>query len=684
MTSSVPARRGLSLLALGVLLVAARAGSADLKTKAAPALDPAWMDKTCSACDDFNRYANGGWQAKNPVPADHPSWGSFTILAERNRETLRRILERAAADKSAAPGSDERKIGDFYASCMDEARIESEGIHPLDDELGRIAKLSSAADLQAEIARLHARGIRAVFLFGSQQDRRDSSEVIAAASQGGLGLPDRDYYTKMDDKSVALRKGYAEHVAKMLVLAGEEPAAAEADAKTVLAIETKLAEASMTRVERRDPDATYHRTAAADLKQVTPNFDWTAFFHGVGAPAISAVNVSQPKFFGAMSEELAAQPLSDWKVYLRWHLLHAAASSLPRRFVEEDFDFFERTLQGTKEMPARWKRCVAATDTALGFALGRAFVKENFPPEAKERADRMVKNLVAALGDDLQHIPWMGEETRKAALAKLKAFTPKIGYPDKWRDYSALTVDRGPFVRNVERAGAFEVHRDLDEIGKPVDRSKWGMTPPTVNAYYNASRNEIVFPAGILQPPFFNAAADDAVNYGGIGAVIGHEMTHGFDDQGRKFDAEGNLKDWWTDQDRKNYEERAACVEKQFSGYEVEPGLHENGKLVLGESIADLGGLAISYAAFEKSLEGKPRPAAIDGLSPEQRLFVSWATVWAANARPEFERLQVATNPHPLPRFRAIGPPSNLPEFAKAFSCPAGSAMVRPEPCRIW
>ena len=684
MKSSVLGRCGLSLLALGAVFAASRAVSADLKAKAAPALDPAWMDKTCSACDDFNRYANGGWRAANPVPPDHPSWGSFTVLAERNREALRGILERAAADKSAAAGSDERKIGDFYASCMDEAGIESAGLHPLDDELASIARISSAAELQAEIAHLHSRGVRAVFLFGSQQDRRNSSEVIAAAQQGGLGLPDRDYYVKTDDKSAALRKGYADHVAKMLVLAGEEPAAAEADAKTVLAFETKLAEASMTRVERRDPDATYHRTAAADLKGVTPNFDWTAYFQGVGAPAISAVNISQPKFFGAISDELAATPLPDWKVYLRWHLLHAAAPSLPKKFVEENFDFFERTLQGTKEMPARWKRCVAATDGAIGFALGRAFVKENFPPEAKERADRMVHNLIAALGDDLRRITWMGEETRKAALAKLQAFTPKIGYPDKWRDYSALAFDRGPFVSNVERAAAFEVHRDLDEIGKPVDRGKWGMTPPTVNAYYNASRNEIVFPAGILQPPFFNATADDAVNYGGIGAVIGHEMTHGFDDQGRKFDAQGNLKDWWTDQDRKNYEERAACVEKQFSGYEVEPGLHENGKLVLGESIADLGGLAIAYAAFEKSLEGKPRPAAIDGLTPEQRLFVSWATVWAANAREEFERLQVATNPHPLPRFRAIGPPSNLPEFAKAFSCPAGSPMVRPEPCRIW
>ncbi|HEY7114797.1 MAG TPA: M13 family metallopeptidase [Thermoanaerobaculia bacterium] len=673
-------RRALPMLALAAVLAAA--GVSDVPSS--PALDPASMDKTCNACEDFNRYASGGWRAKNPVPADHPSWGSFAILAERNREALRGILERAAANKDAAPGSEEKKIGDFYSSCMDEAGIESAGIHPLDDELGRIAKISNAAQLQAEIARLHARGVRPLFVFVSQQDRRNSTEVIAAASQGGLGLPDRDYYVKTDEKSAALRKGYVDHVAKMLVLAGAEPSAAEADAKTVLAIETKLAEASMTRVERRDADATYHRTAIADLKPLTPDFDWTAYFQGIAAPALPAVNVSQPKFFGAMSAELAARPLADWKVYLRWHLLHAAAASLPKKFVEEDFDFFERTLQGTKEMPPRWKRCVAATDAALGFALGHAFVNEQFPPQAKERADRMVKNLVAALEDDLRRIPWMGEETRRAALEKLRAFTPKIGYPDKWRDYSSLTVDRGPFAGNVERASAFEVRRDLGEIGKPVDRTKWGMTPPTVNAYYNPSRNEIVFPAGILQPPFFNASADDAVNYGGIGAVIGHEMTHGFDDQGRKFDAQGNLKDWWTDQDRKNYEARASCVEKQFSGYLVEPGLNENGKLVLGESIADLGGLAIAYAAFEKSLEGKPRPAAIDGLSPEQRFFVSWATVWAANARPEFERLQVATNPHPLPRFRAIGPPSNLPEFAKAFGCPAGSPMVRPEPCRIW
>ena len=416
---------------------------------------------------------------------------------------------------------------------------------------------------------------------------------------------------------------------------------------------------------------------------MTPNFSWTAFLKEVDAPSVVAINVGQPDFFAAVNHELTATPLPVWKQYLRWHLIHAAAPSLSKKFVDESFAFYGKTLEGTPENEARWKRCVSATDGALGFALGKAYVRDYFPPESKARADAMVKNLIAALRADLATLPWMGEETRKAALAKLNAFDPKIGYPDHWRDYSALTIDRGPYVLNVQRADDFEYHRDLRKIGKPVDRTEWGMTPPTVNAYYNAQKNEIVFPAGILQPPFFDAKADDAVNYGAMGSVIGHEMTHGFDDQGRKFDAMGNMREWWTPDDLKNYLERSKCVEDQYASYVYE-GQHVNGKLVLGEATADLGGLAIANRAYQMSRQGKPPVAPIDGLTDDQRLFLAWARVWAANIRPERAKLLLNTNPHPLAEFRAIGPPSTLPEFAKAFACKPGDPMVRKDQCQIW
>ncbi len=646
-------------------------------------IDPTDMDRTCKPCQDFYKYADGGWRAKNPIPAEYPSWGTFNELAERNREALHTILEKLAAGQHA-DGSEERKLGDFYASCMDETAVEAAGAKPLDADLGRIAGIASLGDLQTVVAGLQTRGMGALFGFGSQQDRKNSSEVIAGAFQGGLGLPDRDYYTKTDEKSKTLRDQYVEHVTRMFELLGDAPDKASAQAKTVLAIETKLAEASMTRVERRDPDATYHRMDAEQLKALTPDFSWPTYFQNISAPTIAAVNIGQPKFFEALDRELKSMPLSEWKTYLRWHLVHAAAQGLSRNFVQEDFNFFSKTLQGTKEIQPRWKRCVQSTDRHLGFALGKIYVCDYFPPEAKQRADQMVKNLVAALREDLGTLPWMSAETRKAALAKLNAFTPKIGYPDKWRDYSSYTVARASYADNVMNGNLYDTRRDLAKIGQPVDRTEWGMTPPTVNAYYNAPKNEIVFPAGILQPPFFDARADDAVNYGGIGAVIGHEMTHGFDDQGRKFDGDGNLKNWWTPQDQKNFEQRSLCVEKQFDGYAVQGDLHENGKLVLGESIADLGGLTIAYKAYEKSLQGKARPKPIDGLTAQQRFFVSWARVWAANDRPEFERLMISVNPHPLDQFRAVGAPSNMPDFARAFACQGSDPMVRRERCQIW
>ena len=644
---------------------------------------PSDMDKTVSACKDFYQHAVGGWLKANPVPEDYPSWGGFNELNERNREALHQILERLAKSGAAA-GSEERKLGDFYGSCMDEAAIEAQGVKPLQTEFARIAAIKTLPELEAEVAHLQSFGVNAAFQYGSEPDRKDSANVIATAAQGGLGLPERDYYTKSDKDSKDLRAKYVAHVTKMLQLTGEKKAAAFAHAKAVLAFETKLALASMTPVEQRDPIATFNKMDMAALSRLTPNFSWTAYLREIGAPSGVPVNIQQPKFFQAFSKQLTSEPLSAWKVYLKWQLVSAAAPYLSNAFVDQDFDFNSRTLQGTKQNLPRWKRCVSAADNALGFSLGKIYVKDYFPPESKARMDELVKNLIAALREDLKTLPWMGEETRRAALAKLDAFTPKIGYPDRWRDYSKLSIASGPYVSNVMAGTLHEFQRDLAKIGKPVDRTEWGMTPPTVNAYYNPLMNEIVFPAGILQPPFFDGKADDALNYGGIGAVIGHEMTHGFDDQGRKFDLKGNLTDWWTAQDAKNYETRAACVEKQFSGYVVEGDLHENGKLVLGESIADLGGLAVAYRAYQKSLEGEPKPEPIDELTADQRFFLSWARVWATNDRPEFARLMVNVNPHPLDRFRAIGPPSNLPEFAKAFSCKAGDPMVRSESCQIW
>ena len=663
-------------------LAAVAISSAALAAPETHGINPADMDPAVQACQDFNLYASGGWIKANPIPADQSYWGSFTILEETNKANLHTVLEKVSKAQNA-PGSDDQKVGDFYATCMDEAAIEAAGITPLKAELATIDKIADRAALQAEIARLQMMGVNAVFNFGSDQDRKNASEVIAGAYQGGLGLPDRDYYSKTDEESKKLREQYLAHVTKMFTLMGDDAAKAAANAKTVMAVETKLAEASMTRVERRDPDKTYNRKTMTELAQLTPNFSWTAYLKQLGAPPVPAINVGQPKYFEAISAQLAATPIADWKTYLRWHLVHSAAPSLSKAFVDESFDFYEKTLQGTPENEVRWKRCVGATDNAIGFALGKAYVRDYFPPESKARADAMVKGLIAALRADLTTLPWMGEATRKAAIAKLDTFDPKIGYPSKWRDYSALTIDRGPYVLNLQRANEFDYKRDLKKIGQPVDKTDWDMSPPTVNAYYNPQKNEIVFPAGILQPPFFDAKADDAVNYGAMGAVIGHEMTHGFDDQGRKFDAQGNMREWWTPEDLKNYLERSKCVEDQYNSYESD-GQHVNGKLVLGEATADLGGLAIAYRAYQATLAGKPAPAPIDGLTADQRFFLAYAHVWAANIRPELSKLLMNTNPHPLSQFRAIGPPSTLPEFAKAFSCKAGEPMVRKDQCQIW
>lgn len=649
--------------------------------------DLADLDRSVRPCDDFYQFAAGGWVKNNPVPAAYPSWTSFSVLADQNQLVLKEILEAAAA-KKPAPQADtnEQRLGDYYASCMAEGVIERAGLTPIQPELDRIAKITNQVELRKELARLQSIGVGAAFRFGSAIDFKDSTQQIAIAGQGGLALPDRDYYLKTDEKSVTLRDQYLAHITKMFKLMGEAPEDALAHANTVLAIETTLAGASIDRIQRRDPDKNYHKMSVDDAQAVTPHFSWRAWFTDVGASGISAINIAQPDFFKALDSALASTPIEDWKTYLRWHLIHGAAPGLAPYFEQEDFNFFRKTLTGAKEMQPRWKRCVTSTDRLLGEALGEVYVAKAFPPEAKARALQMVQNLRATLREDLATLDWMSPATRKAAIEKLDAIDLKIGYPSKWKSYAGLKITRASYVQNFERAEAYEFQRELDKIGKPVDRTEWGMTPPTVNAYYNPTRNEIVFPAGILQPPFYDPNRDEAMNYGGIGAVIGHEMTHGFDDQGAKFDPAGNLRNWWTPEDLANFQARGECIVKQFDAFEVEPGLHEKGQLVEGESIADFGGLTIAFRAFEKSLEGKPRPAEIDGFTPEQRFFLSWAAVWHSNTRPEYARLLVNTNPHPLGRFRANGPLSNMPEFQKTFGCKDSDAMVRPAEvrCRIW
>ena len=648
------------------------------------AFDVANLDRSCKPCDDFYQFAVGGWLKANPIPPEYPEWGSFITLQDKNQQALRGILETAAANESNTPGSNEQKIGDFYASCIATKEIDAQGLKPISAELGSIAAIHDTPGLIETGAHLQTEGVGVLFNFGSDQDFKDSSKVIGEATQGGISLPDRDYYTRDDEESTKLRQQFTEHAAKLLVLAGDAQDKATAEANTVLAIETALAKASMTNVERRDPEKIYHKMSVTEAQSLTPHLSWDAYFQAVGSPKLAEINIGQPEFFKALEAMLTSVPLSDWKTYFRWQLINRSAALVSDPFVQENFAFNGRILTGSKEIRPRWKRCTSATDEQLGEALGQVYVQKYFPSEAKARALELVHNLLAALRDDLQTLPWMSPVTRAAAIEKLEAFALKIGYPDKWRDYSALKIDRGSYVRNTFRGAQFENARDLAKIGKPVDRGEWGMTPPTVDAYDNPQLNEIVFPAGILQPPFYDPKRDDAYNYGGIGAVIGHEITHGFDDQGAQFDLHGNLKNWWTPGDLKNFKERGECVAKQFDGYEVEKGLHENGKLVEGESIADLGGVTLAYAALQKSRHGKPEDKDSNGFTAEQRFFLGYAENWAVNVRPEFARLQTNTDPHPLPRFRANGPLSNMAEFARAFGCKKDDAMVRAQVCKIW
>jgi putative endopeptidase len=659
------------------------AGSAGMASGDAPwGFSLSNLDRTCKPCDDFYQFAMGGWMKSNTIPAEYSSWGSFTVLRDKNLAGMRTILE-SAANSGAAHGSNTQKIGDFYASCMDTAAVDAAGGKPLAADLAAVAAIQDRKGLDSEIARLHREATNVAFGFGATPDFKNSSQMIAIAHQGGLGMPDRDYYLRDDGKSKQLREGYLEHVQRMFELAGDAPDTAAGEARTVMALETSLAKASRTRVELRDPEKNYNKMTLAELKRLTPGWSWEAYMEALGSPAVAEINIGQPDFFKELDHQLSLTPLADWKVYLRWHVIHNAAPALSESFVQENFNFYGKQLSGTTELQPRWKRCAQAANQNLGEALGQIYVQKYFPPEAKARAKEMVNNLIAALRSDIPTLSWMGPDTKTQALAKLEAFNVKIGYPDKWRDYSKLAIDRGSYLGNVRRSQEFEENRELEKIGKPVDRSEWGMTPPTVNAYYNATFNEIVFPAGILQPPFYDPNADDAVNYGGMGAVIGHEISHGFDDRGSQFDGQGNLRNWWTTDDRKNFDERGQCIVDQFNSYEAEPGLHQNGKLVLGESIGDLGGLSIAYAAYQKSIEGR-RPKDIDGFTPEQRFFLGWAQVWGTNQRAEAARLQTNTDPHPLARFRGNGPISNLEVFAKAFGCKKGDQMVREKSCKIW
>ncbi|MFN2461925.1 MAG: M13 family metallopeptidase, partial [Candidatus Velthaea sp.] len=581
-------RSSLARLAAACAVSLALAGAAGAAKE--PAFATSDLDRTCPACKDFYQFATGGWRKRNPIPPAYSTWGRFDTLQEHNRDVLRAILESAAADAAGAPPSNRAKIGVYYKTCMDGAARDAAGARPLAAELARIDAVGDRAALQTEIARLHVLGANVLFAFGSSPDAKHASNVIAEVDQAGLGLPDRDYYTKTDAATAAIKRKYRAHVAKMLELAGDGAGAAGRRADAILAFETRLARNQFTLVQLRDPNATYHKLSVAALRRVAPHIDWTQYVRAVGSPRFATVNVSEPTYVRTADAALGQMALSDWKAYLRWHYVDAYGRSLSKPFVDEEFDFNDRVLQGTKEQLPLWKRCVSATDGALGEALGQEYVRKAFSPAAKARALVLVNNLQATLREDLSDLPWMSAKTRAYAINKLAAYQKKIGYPNRWRDYSSLHVaDRG-YSGNVVAARAYAWRRDMAKIGKPLDRNEWGMTPPTVNAYYNASQNEIVFPAGILQSPFFNPDADDAVNYGAVGMVIGHEMTHGFDDQGRQFDASGNLSDWWTTSDAANFKRRAQCIVDEFNGFKVVDAVHENGALVQGEAIADLGG----------------------------------------------------------------------------------------------
>jgi putative endopeptidase len=643
-------------------------------------LDVTSIDTSVDPCADFFAYSCGSWLQNNPIPPDKTSWGIGGKLADQNRALLRKILEEAAA---GGDGRDpvKQKIGDYYSACMDEKAVETAGANPLRSDLERISRMRS----KREMARVTAGmpGLNVPFAFQSDQDYKNSSQVIAQVDQSGLGLPDRDYYLNTDAKSIELRQAYVAHVQKMFQLLGDSPEAAAGDAQTVMRIETALAKGSLTQVERRDPKQLYHKMKRRELEGLSPSFRWKEYFSLAGQPGLQSLNVAAPEFFKTMDATLKKESLDSWKAYLRWHLVDANAPFLSTAFVDADFDFFGKTLTGAQQLEPRWKRCVNYVDNDLGEALGQAFVQRVFPPESKQRAQKLVKQIEEAMEQDIDGVSWMSPATKQQALEKLHALANKIGYPDKWRDYSALTITRDDYMGNVLRARVFEFNRQIAKIGKPVDRGEWDMTPPTVNAYYNPQINDINFPAGILQPPFFDPSADDAPNYGDTGATIGHELTHGFDDEGRQFDAQGNLRDWWTAEDGKQFDRRASCVSDQYSQYVAVDDIKVNGQLTMGENVADLGGMMLAYVAWKTETRGQ-KLESIDGFTPEQRFFIGYGQSWCSNTRDESKRMYATIDPHSPDKYRVNGVVSNSPEFQQAFQCKAGSAMVREKRCRVW
>jgi putative endopeptidase len=680
----------LCVMALGCLLPAAVSGQSPQKAQEpilpyTPSLDLASMDKTADPCVNFYQYSCGGWKKNNPIPADQVGWSVYGKLYQDNLQFLHGILEEASVD-SAQRNEVTKEIGDFYYACMDEAVVNKEGITPIRSDLDLIAKLQSSKEIAALVARLQQRyGRSIVFGAGSTQDPDDSERVIAEIDQGGLGLPDRDYYTKDDAKSKEIRERYVQHVQKVFELMGEDAATAKKNADTVMRIETEMAKASMTRVDRRDPYKLKHKMKVSELEALAPNFDWKTYYATAQYPQFEILNVATPDFFKEVNAKLTGEPIDNWKTYLRFHVVDSASPYLSTPFVDESFAFYRQYLRGAKQQQSRWKRCVSYTDRDLGEALGQVYVAKVFSPELKESTLDMVRRIEDAMALRIQQLDWMSPETKQQALNKLHGIRNKIGYPDKWRDYSSVKIARNDFAGNMARASEFEHHRDVNKIGKPVDRGEWGMSPPTVNAYYNPQMNDINFPAGVLQPPLYDAKMDAAPNYGNTGGTIGHELTHGFDDEGSQYDANGNLKNWWSKEDREKFDTRTKCVEDQYAGYVVVDDIHINSKLTLGEDVADLGGEILAYLAWQDATKGQslqPR----DGMTPEQRFFVGFAQWACSNERPEDLRVRAATDPHSPGEYRINGVVVNMPEFAKAFACKAGSPMTKPaaKVCKVW